>query len=137
VKQWLMDYVLDTYGIEPERPFRTAPDTLVFRNTGNRKWFAVLLGQLPKTCIGLADEGLADVLNLKCDPLMTHSLIDNQTIFHAYHMNKEHWISVLLDSPISTDELTFLVDLSYRLVERKSSLKSHEKSQSTQRPAGV
>lgn len=109
-------YLLDAYGIEPDYPFAANPHTAVFRNAQTRKWFAVLLGKLPKRCLGLSDDGVADVLNLKCDPIMTHSLIDNQKIFHAYHMNKEHWISVLLDSSITENELSFLIDLSYQLV---------------------
>ena len=119
MKNQLMQYILDTYGIEPDYPFPTSPETAVFRNVRNRKWFAVLLGQLSGKCLGLQVEGKVDVLNLKCDPIMTFSLIDNQKIFHAYHMNKEHWVSVLLDSPITMEELSFLVDLSYGLIDRR------------------
>lgn len=115
--RWL-GYVLDSYGVEPDHPFPTNPHTAVFRNIRTRKWFAVLLEQLPLRCLGLREEGAADVLNLKCDPIMTHSLIDNRRIFHAYHMNKEHWISVLLEGPVTEDELFFLTDLSYRLVDQ-------------------
>ena len=120
MKNRLKQYILDTYGIEADHPFVTAPDTEIFRNARNTKWFAVLLGQLSKRCLGLQDDGAADVLNLKCDPIMTFSLIDNQRIFHAYHMNKEHWVSVLLDNDIAVEELTFLVDLSYSLVDRRA-----------------
>ena len=119
MKNKVISYLLDTYGAEPDYPFAANPHTAVFRSAGSRKWFAVLLGQLPRRCLGLPDDGTADVLNLKCDPIMTHSLIDNRKIFHAYHMNKEHWISVLLDSPITEDELVFLVDMSYRLTALK------------------
>ena len=113
-----MRYLLDTYGIEPEYPFASSPHTAVFRNPRNQKWFAVLLGQLSKGCLGLQEDGATDVLNLKCDPVMTFSLIDHERIFHAYHMNKEHWVSVRLDSSITMDELAFLVDLSYGLVDK-------------------
>ena len=118
MKTRLLAYLRDEYGAEPDYPWLAAPENAIFRNPRSRKWFAVLLGQLPKRCLGLADDGRADVLNLKCDPIMTHSLIDNRRIFHAYHMNKQHWISVLLDSSITMEELVFLVDLSYRLVDR-------------------
>ena len=120
MKDHLMRYILDTYGVEPDHPFRSSPGTAVFRNARNQKWFAVLLEQLSKGCLGLQDGGAADVLNLKCDPIMTFSLIDHQRIFQAYHMNKEHWISVLLDSSIAMEELCFLVDLSYRLVDQRT-----------------
>lgn len=120
MKNKLTDYILDTYGVEEDHPFAAAPDNMIFRNPRNRKWFAVLLSELPKSCLGLNSSETADVLNLKCDPIMTCPLIDHQKIFRAYHMNKEHWISVLLDSPITEEELFFLVDLSYRLVDQSS-----------------
>ena len=120
MKNKVADYILNTYGVEADHPFATTPCNAIFRNQRNRKWFAVLLGNLPKRCLGLNSRETADVLNLKCDPIMTCSLIDHQKIFRAYHMNKEHWISVLLDSPITEDELFFLVDLSYRLVDHAS-----------------
>lgn len=122
-KEQLMSYILDTYGVEAEHPFASSPDTAVFRNPRNQKWFAVLLGRLSKRHLGLQEDKTADILNLKCDPIMTFSLIDHQKIFHAYHMNKEHWISVLLDSPITMEEIAFLIDLSYGLVERKGKAK--------------
>ena len=127
MKNRLTEYILDTYGIEPDYPFMTAPETAIFRNARNRKWFAVLLGRLSKRCLGLQDDGAADVLNLKCDPIMTFSLIDHRKIFPAYHMNKGHWISVLLDSSITMEELIFLVDLSYRLVEQRNKPKKSSK----------
>ena len=86
----------------------------------------MLLGSLPKRCLGLAEEGETDVLNLKCDPIMTFSLIDQKRIFRAYHMNKEHWISVRLDSDIAMDELVFLLDVSYDLVDKQKKRQAKE-----------
>lgn len=129
MKSKVEHYLLDTYGIKADYPFATNPHTAVFRNIRTRKWFAVLLGDLPKRCLGLHDDSVTDVLNLKCDPIMTHTLINNQKIFHAYHMNKEHWISVLLDSAITENELFFLIDMSYRLVDatNKTRKKTHNR----------
>jgi len=117
MKNCLMKYILDTYGIEADYPFRPSADTAVFRNPRNRKWFAVLLDQLSKRNLGMQEDAKADVLNVKCDPVMNFALIDHQRIFPAYHMNKEHWISVLLDSSITMEEIAFLVDVSYQLVD--------------------
>ena len=114
----VLQYILDTYGVEPEYPWMTSPENAIFRNVRTEKWFAVLLGDLPHRCLGLPGEERQDVLNLKCDPIMTFTLIDQKSIFKAYHMNKEHWISVLLDGTLPMDKLIFLMDLSYRLVDR-------------------
>ena len=119
MKQQVLQYILDAYGVEAEYPWMTSPDTAVFRNARTGKWFAVLMGSLSARCLGLSDGGAIDVLNLKCDPIMTFSLIDHQKIFRAYHMNKEHWISLYLGSGITPEELFFLIDLSYGLVDQK------------------
>ena len=113
----VVEYISDTYGIEPEFPWISSPQNAIFRNARTKKWFAVLLGELPKRSLGLLDDGTSDVLNLKFDPIMTFSLIDQKRIFRAYHMNKEHWISILLDSAIDQNALSFLIDQSYRLID--------------------
>lgn len=122
----VIEYIQTRYGAEPEYPFLTSPQNAIFRNPRTGKWFAVLLGSLPKRCLGLVEEGETDVLNLKCDPIMTFSLIDQKRIFRAYHMNKEHWISVRLDSDIAMDELVFLLDISYDLVDKQKKRQAKE-----------
>ena len=124
----VIGYIQDHYGAEAEYPWVTSPQNAIFRNGRNGKWFAVLLGSLPKRCLGIAEEGETDVLNLKCDPIMTFSLIDHQRIFRAYHMNKEHWISVRLDSGIGLEELSFLIDVSYGLVDKRKTRKTEKQS---------
>lgn len=125
-KEETIQFILDRYGIAPDYPFAAAPDTVCFRHPRNKKWFALLLGCLPKSCLGLRMDGQAPVINLKCDPLLIPSLIDGEKIFRAYHMSKEHWISVLLDSPITLEELAFLTDISYHLVGNSRNRKSPE-----------
>lgn len=61
-------------------------------------------------------EGFCDVLNVKCPPELSGSLRKNPGILPAYHMNKESWISVLLDSEIPMSEVEALLDMSYDLV---------------------
>ena len=123
MKQQVLQHILDTYGVEAEYPWMTSPDTAVFRNPRTGKWFAVLMGNLSTRCLGLSGDSTIDVLNLKCDPIMTFSLIDNQKLFRAYHMNKEHWISVHLGSGITMEETAFLIDLSYGLIDQKGKSK--------------
>ena len=43
--------------------------------------------------IGLTGEGEVDILNVKCDPILSGSLRMQPGFFPAYHMNKEKWIS--------------------------------------------
>ena len=49
-----------------------------------------------------------------CDPLLSGSLRAEPGFFPAYHMSKEHWISVEL-AAVDDDKLRFLIDMSWEL----------------------
>lgn len=114
--QQIINFIREIYGVKPEYLFKSTPHNGIFRIQRNRKWFAVLLSSLPLKKLGLNSEKKADVLNLKCDPILSFNVVDNERIFPAYHMNKEHWISVVLDGSVPFEELQMLVSLSYELV---------------------
>ena len=67
-KRKLLAWVKETYGIEPDYPW--ADNNAVLRHQPSRKWFAVLL-DVGKQKLGLSGEGNVDVVNLKCDPLLS------------------------------------------------------------------
>lgn len=116
----IVEYIKAEFDVEPEFLWARTPNNAAFRNDRNKKWFAALLMDLPGKNLGLAVPERADVLNLKCDPLMIGSLLDGNRILPGYHMNKEHWISVLLDGSIAPQEIFPLIDMSYRLIDEKN-----------------
>lgn len=118
--QQILSYIKETYGVEPEYLWASTPDNAALRNRRNNKWFAALLKALPKQKLGIKSDEKADVLNLKCDPMLSFAVVDNVRIFPGFHMNKEHWISVLLDGLVDLEELKALVDMSYEIVDSKS-----------------
>ena len=40
-------------------------------------------------------------------------------ILPAYHMNKEHWITILLDGTVPEQKICDLIDISFDLTRRK------------------
>ena len=56
-------------------------------------------------------------INLKCDPLEARELRD---VFAAvqpgYHMNKQHWNTVIIDGSLPRSEIERMIDNSYVLV---------------------
>ena len=50
-----------------------------------------------KSKLGLLEEGMLEVVNLKCDATLLGSLQGEKGIFPGYHMNKANWITVALD----------------------------------------
>jgi predicted DNA-binding protein (MmcQ/YjbR family) len=66
--------------------------------------------------------------NVKCDPEIAEELRETySSVIPAYHMNKKHWNSILLDGQISSKKIREMIDLSYRLVVKSLPLKERKK----------
>jgi len=115
---FVIKHIRHTYGRSPEYPWAKSPEqpgSAVFRHAQNQKWFALIIPRLPRHLLHLAGEGSVDVLNVKCDPMLIGSLMGRDGFLPAYHMNKEHWITLLLDGTVAEDELCQLIGLSFSL----------------------
>jgi predicted DNA-binding protein (MmcQ/YjbR family) len=67
-------------------------------------------------------------VNLKCEPELSELLQEKYTaVKPGYHMNKRHWITLTLDDSVPDHEVSYLIDLSYKLVVKKLS-KSEQKT---------
>lgn len=115
----LLDYALSRYGAEPEYLWANLPDAYVLRHQNNRKWFAVGMA-VPREKMGLSGEGSVEVLDLKCGPLLGGSYVGRPGILPAYHMNKEHWLSLLLDGTADDGDIRELLEISYDLTKGKN-----------------
>lgn len=113
-------WVLETYGTEPDYPWKDS--NAVLRHRKNNKWYGVVL-QVAESKLGMPGDKIVDVLNIKCDPVLIGSLRQRNGFFPAYHMNKDSWISILLDGSVSAEEIGDLIELSYKLTQGKR--KSH------------
>ena len=115
----LVDHVATTYGLAPAHPFKRHPEIIGFKVPPVDKLFAIFLPvdycRLDKTSTR-TDQVL--VLNLKGKPEHIVERIDNERYFPAYHMNKKHWFSVLLDAQTDWDQLISMLAESYRLVKK-------------------
>lgn len=113
----LAAYLTDNYGTTGEHLFARYPNFLVFRHTGNKKWFAVLM-DIPRKNLGLTGDGEISVVNLKCDARLIDSSRMEPGIFPGWHMNKAHWLTVALDGTVDDEKIRFLVDMSYDLTKK-------------------
>ena len=111
--------IFDTYGIRADYPFEDDPEICVFRHESNQKWFAVSM-PVKRTKLPLSGDGYVDVVNLKCAPEVIESLAGIEPgLFPAYHMNKTHWITAVLDGSRDEATLSWLLGISYDLTKRK------------------
>lgn len=113
----LENYINQTFSSAGENLFVRYPTFQVFRHLNNRKWFAVIM-DIPRKNLGLAEAEDVSVVNLKCDPRLIGSFREEPGIFPGWHMNKAHWITVVLDGTVEEEKLVFLLDMSYELTKK-------------------
>ena len=113
----IIDYCNNKYGENHVNPFKKHPDILAFVNEKN-KWYALMsnveYNKLNKTSNIITK---VKILNVKYPTDKILEIIDNKNIFPAYHMNKKHWISIVLDKNIKLETIKELIDISYSLVK--------------------
>ena len=117
-RQRIMKYVQSRYAVEPEYLWARYPNYAVFRQPATRKWFAAIMDVARKS-LYLEGDGTADVMDLKCGPVLVGSLLAQDGFLPAYHMSKSSWISVLLNDTVSDEEIYPLLELSYDSVAPK------------------
>ena len=84
--------------------FPFGPDTPVFKI--KKKMFGFLRHK----------NGIAHI-NLKCKPEEAMVIRDIfEAVIPAYHMNKEHWNTVILNGTVPREEIEKMIDTSYSLV---------------------
>ena len=111
----IFEYVQKQYGTIPEYLWSKSPDSVVLRHK-NGKWYAVFM-TVEKSKLGLEGNELVDIMDVKYDPEMTSMIIQTYGFLPGYHMNKQHWITILLDGSVSEAKTLDFLDMSYDLID--------------------
>lgn len=105
------EYCLSKSGASEDTPFDE--NTLCFKVGG--KIFAII------------DIELFESVNLKCDPERAAELREKfRGIVPGYHMNKQHWNTIMFDGSVSDKLILELVDHSYDLILNSLPKKTRE-----------
>lgn len=114
----VIDYIRKTYANEPEFLWEKFDDTAIWRRSDNKKWYAVIM-TLAKKKLGLQSDETAEIIDLRIEPENMQSTLDYKTFFLGYHMNKKHWITVILNGSEDDEKIFKMIDTSYRLALKK------------------
>jgi predicted DNA-binding protein (MmcQ/YjbR family) len=107
--QQILQYCLTKKGTLEEYPF--GPETTVIK-VGSKIFAIFSKGRV----------------SLKCDPFNADLLrMQYFAVTPGYHLNKEHWNTVLINDTVPDDEIKWMVDHSYDLVS-KSLTKAEKES---------
>ncbi len=113
MKKSVFEYIKKKYKVSPEYPWKRDDTSVVFRHDDNSKWFALVM-EVGKDKLGLSGTGYVTAVNLKIDDMFLRDmLVQQEGIYPAYHMNKQHWITVLLDGTVPQDKVFDLIDTSF------------------------
>ncbi|WP_225352195.1 MmcQ/YjbR family DNA-binding protein [Limosilactobacillus equigenerosi] len=82
------------------------PDYVIFRHQRNRKWFALVM-EVAGDKLGRPSHELKLIVNVKIDPTEIEILTQGVGFYPAYHMNKQHWVSI----DLAVVESTTVLDL--------------------------
>jgi|SRR4051812_4052302 predicted DNA-binding protein (MmcQ/YjbR family) len=108
----LREYCLSKKAVTEDFPF--GETTLVFR-VKNKIFLLVALDADPLQ------------FNAKCDPEKAIALREEyEAVKPGYHMNKQHWNTVVIDGSISTKLLKEMIDDSYDLIVKSLPKKLRE-----------
>ncbi|HEY4966073.1 MAG TPA: MmcQ/YjbR family DNA-binding protein [Puia sp.] len=89
--------------------------TLVFKVSG-KMFLLISLDELPLQ------------FNVKCDPDLAVELRETySSVIPAFHMNKTHWNSVIVNGQLSAKQIREMIDASYLLVVKSLPLKESKK----------
>ena len=102
----VIDFCMTLNGVYEDYPFRDVNWTIM-RHKDNNKMFAAVFKRFDNIWI-----------NVKCNPDVTYmwrNAFDG--VIPAYHMNKKHWNSIILNGSVPENEIKNMILDSYNLTK--------------------
>ena len=104
----VIKYCLTLSNVYEDYPFPDDRFSVTMKHKENNKWFALIMrvkGQL--------------YLNVKTNPEYSDLLRNTYSyIIPAYHMNKEHWNTIIISDKVDNSLVEELIEQSYELTKR-------------------
>ena len=113
-------YIASKYDESPDFPFKKMEGYGVFRYKENKKWYGLIMnlkGSLVDENLGEDEE---EFINIKIDPTERETLLKKKGVYPGYHMNRENWISIVLNGTVEDEEIERLLDISRKYAMGKA-----------------
>lgn len=115
----IIDYIQNKYGDALEFLWEKSSNNAVFRRKDNKKWYCAML-KVKGSSIGLDSDKYVEVIDFIEDSNIIPNLIDRKNYFPAYHMNKKHWLTILLNNcTLDIQNVFNHIDRSYNFAKKK------------------
>ncbi len=110
-------FISTKYNTNPEFLWDRLPNYCVYRS--NKKWFGVI-GSISRNKIDRNTYSKEEVefINVKVNTKQIDNLLDKNGYYTAFHMNKQNWVSIILDETLSDSEIQNLICNSYNNIKK-------------------
>lgn len=109
-------FISSYYNDEPEFAWESSPGFGIFRNSNNQKWYGLIMN-IDKSKLDPKGQGEIEAINVKLDSQKILDLLKKPGFYPAYHMNKKHWVSIILDDTLMDKEIIECIQESHRYTE--------------------
>ncbi|MCI8761162.1 MAG: MmcQ/YjbR family DNA-binding protein [Clostridia bacterium] len=104
----VIKYSLSLPNTYEDYPFPKDNNSITMKHKENKKWFALVMNVKDKI-----------YLNVKTDPSYSELLRSSYDyIIPAYHMNKEHWNTIIISNKVDDSLVKELIEQSYELTKK-------------------
>ncbi len=108
----ITDLIIKKYNTQPEFPWEKYDGAGIFRNKTTEKWFALIMN-IDKSKIIKNKKGLVEILNIKLSKDHIKEYTEKENFYPAYHMNKIHWLTIILDDSVKDEKILELIEESF------------------------
>lgn len=113
----ILDYAKNKYNSDGEYLWEKFPRNAICRRNDNQKWFLAILS-VKGSKIGLNTDEIVEAIDLRAQVEDVPKLIKQPNIYPAYHMNKKHWFTIVLDGSVPIEKIYNYIDKSYELAKK-------------------
>ncbi|MBR1380561.1 MAG: hypothetical protein IJ560_03150 [Alphaproteobacteria bacterium] len=112
----VIEYAARKYGNAPEYLWQKFPRNAVLRCADNKKWYAAILSLPQNRLYGKSDD-IIEIIDIRTANV--GEMVDNKNIFPGWHMNKQNWITIVLDGRMPIRRIYQLLDISFNIARGK------------------
>lgn len=114
----LEDYILSSFEATSDHSFEEDRTVTIYRRLDNNQRFAATKNVGCRS-VNVERAGRIDILNVSVNPRLVAALREREGFRPAWRMNRNKWVTVLLDGTVSDDEIRTYLDMSYKNVGKK------------------
>lgn len=122
----IIQSIEQNYGVRPEYLWEGSPASAALRHQETLKWFGVLM-RLDYRKLDPRKQGQVEILVLKALPEQIAEQLGHPGFYRAFHMNKKHWITVVLDGTLEDETIQEGISQSFALTAKAESKRPQPK----------